>query len=71
MMKKTVLVLSDLSCQHCVKSVQKTLDNIAGVQRAEVSLDSAVVEGEVDPQVLIDAIVEAGYQARLADTPAK
>ncbi|MFZ7317233.1 cation transporter [Avibacterium avium] len=66
-MKTTVLALSDLSCQHCVKSVQKTLANIAGVQRAEVSLDKAIVEGNVDPQVLINAIVDAGYQASLAD----
>ncbi|AZI14567.1 cation transporter [Avibacterium paragallinarum] len=66
-MKTTVLALSELSCQHCVKSVQKVLEGIAGVQRAEVSLDKAIIEGEVDPQVLINAIVEAGYQARLAD----
>lgn len=66
-MKTTVLALSELSCQHCVKSVQKVLEGIASVQRAEVSLDKAIIEGEVDPQVLINAIVEAGYQARLAD----
>ncbi|MFQ1023592.1 cation transporter [Avibacterium paragallinarum] len=66
-MKTTVLALSELSCQHCVKSVQKVLEGITGVQRAEVSLDKAIIKGEVDPQVLINAIVEAGYQARLAD----
>ncbi|MFZ7186631.1 cation transporter [Avibacterium avium] len=70
-MKTTVLALSDLSCQHCVKSVQKTLDGISGVQSAEVSLDKAVVVGDVDPQVLINAIVEAGYQAHLADNSVK
>ncbi|MEE6076403.1 cation transporter [Avibacterium paragallinarum] len=70
-MKTTVLALSDLSCQDCVKSVQKTLDGISGVQSAEVSLDKAVVVGDVEPQVLINAIVEAGYQARLADNSAK
>ncbi|MFQ1047671.1 cation transporter [Avibacterium paragallinarum] len=66
-MKTTVLALSELSCQHCVKSVQKVLEGIAGVKRAEVSLDKATIEGEVDSQVLINAIVDAGYQARLAD----
>ncbi|MCW9709605.1 cation transporter [Avibacterium sp. 21-586] len=70
-MKEIVLTLSDLSCQHCVKSVQKTLDNIVGVHSAEVSLDKAVVVGDVEPQVLINAIVEAGYQAHLADHSAK
>ncbi|TID27168.1 heavy metal transport/detoxification protein, partial [Avibacterium paragallinarum] len=41
-MKTTVLALSELSCQHCVKSVQKVLEGIADVKRAEVSLDKAI-----------------------------
>ncbi|PJG84120.1 cation transporter [Caviibacterium pharyngocola] len=65
-MTTTVLALSELSCQHCVKSVKKTLDAIEGVTSAEVTLTSATVEGDVAPQVLIDAIIEAGYQAELA-----
>ncbi len=61
------LNLQDLSCQHCVKNVKQTLEKISGVERAEVSLTQATVIGEVSAQTLIDAIVDAGYQAQLAD----
>ncbi|TCP13331.1 copper chaperone CopZ [Bisgaardia hudsonensis] len=63
-----VLKLADLSCQHCVKSVKKTVDAIEGVEHSEVSLTEAIITGNVDAQVLIKAIVEAGYQAELADS---
>ncbi|WP_032092726.1 MULTISPECIES: cation transporter [Pasteurellaceae] len=65
-MTTTVLALSELSCQHCVKSVTKALQAIDGVQSADVTLERATVVGEVDPQVLIHAVQEAGYQAVLA-----
>ncbi|TCK69835.1 cation transporter [Lonepinella koalarum] len=61
------LNLQDLSCQHCVKNVKQTLEKISGVERADVSLTQATVIGDVPAQTLIDAIVEAGYQAQLAD----
>lgn len=44
-MKTTVLTLSELSCGHCVKRVQEVLSKIDGVEKAEVSLDKAVVVG--------------------------
>lgn len=70
-MKTIILTLGDLSCQHCVKSVQSALNAIEGVERAEVSLDKAIVVGNVDAQRLINAIVEAGYQASLSQDSAK
>ncbi|MDY4281255.1 MAG: heavy metal translocating P-type ATPase [[Pasteurella] mairii] len=70
-MKTTVLALSELSCGHCVKRVQEVLSKIDGVEKAEVSLDKAVVVTDRDPQVLIDAIVEAGYQAKLGEDSPK
>ncbi|VEG70614.1 cation-transporting ATPase [[Pasteurella] aerogenes] len=70
-MKTTVLTLSELSCGHCVKRVQEVLSKIDGVEKAEVSLDKAVVVSDRDPQVLIDAIVEAGYQAKLGEDSPK
>lgn len=62
-----ILKLGDLSCQHCVKSVKKILDSIDGVQSSEVTLTQAIVEGNIDSKILIDAIIEAGYQAELAN----
>lgn len=66
-MQKIHLALSDLSCQHCVKSVEKTLRAIEGVSDVQVSLTEATISSDLDPQVFIDAIIEAGYQAQLAD----
>ena len=62
----TVLALQDLSCQHCVKSVTNVLEKIEGVESAQVTLHFAKVVGEVAPQVLINAIIDAGYGAQLA-----
>ncbi|WP_032108942.1 cation transporter [Necropsobacter massiliensis] len=66
-MTTTVLALSELSCQHCVKSVTKALQAIDGVKSAEVTLERATVVGDVDPQVLINAVIDAGYKASLAN----
>lgn len=65
-MTVTILALQDLSCGHCVKSVTTVLEKISGVENAQVTLHFAKVVGNVDVQTLINAIVEAGYQAQLA-----
>lgn len=66
-MKTIMLNLQDLSCGHCVKNVKKILDSIEGVKSAEVELTFAKVTGNVDPQLLIEAIIEAGYGANLVE----
>lgn len=66
-MTTITLTLSDLSCGHCVKNVQKTLEAMEGVEKAEVTLDCAIIESHLDPEILINAIIEAGYQAKLAE----
>lgn len=70
-MKTTILTLGDLSCQHCVKSVQRILDSIEGVECAEVSLEQAIIVGDVEAQILINAIINAGYQASLSQYSTK
>ena len=64
------LNVEGMMCQNCVKHVTKALEGVAGVQKADVDLDakSAVVDltGDVDDQALIDAVVEAGYEAKIA-----
>ncbi len=66
-MKTTVLTLGDLTCGHCVARVKKTLEAIPGVESAEVTQDKAVIVADVEEQCLIQAIIDAGYQAKLAD----
>lgn len=64
-MSQITLDVKGMSCQHCVKAVTQALQNVAGVQEVDVSLDEAraTVTGDVDTAQLIDAIVEEGYEA--------
>lgn len=65
-MKTTILTLSELSCGHCVASTKKALEAVPGVESADVTLDKAVVVGDVDAHALIKAVADAGYKAELA-----
>ena len=62
------LTLSGLHCGNCVKSVEKALHEIPGVEKVSVTLSpqQAIVEGEVEAQTLIDAIDEIGFEAAIA-----
>jgi Cu+-exporting ATPase len=56
-----------MSCQHCVKRVTKVLEDLSGVENAEVSLDKNEASFLYDPGIIsIDqikaAINAAGYQ---------
>lgn len=65
-MAAIVLALKDLSCGHCIKSVTRVLEQIDEVESVLVTLHFAKIVGNVDTQVLIKAIVDAGYGAELA-----
>lgn len=62
------LTLSGLHCGNCVKSVEKALNEVPGVEKVSVTLSpqQAIVEGEVEAQTLIDAIDEIGFEATIA-----
>ena len=63
-----ILTLSGLHCGNCVKSVEKALNEVPGVEKVTVTLSpqQAIVEGEVEAQTLIDAIDEIGFEATIA-----
>lgn len=62
------LTLSGLHCGNCVKSVERALHEVPGVEKVSVTLSpqQAIVEGEVEAQTLIDAIDEIGFEATIA-----
>ena len=62
------LTLSGLHCGNCVKSVEKALNEVPGVEKVTVTLSpqQAIVEGEGEAQTLIDAIDEIGFEAAIA-----
>ena len=62
------LTLSGLHCGNCVKSVEKALNEVPGVEKVSVTLSpqQAIVEGKVEAQTLIDAIDDIGFEATIA-----
>ena len=61
----TTLKVTGMTCMHCVGAVKKALEQVPGVETADVSLDKAqaVVTGEADVQAMVAAIKEEGYSA--------
>ncbi|RMD80120.1 MAG: heavy metal-binding protein [Gammaproteobacteria bacterium] len=66
-MSQVVLKIQGMSCGHCVGAVRQALEGVAGVRQVEVRLEEgrALVEGEADPQALVAAVKEEGYEAEL------
>ena len=66
---KTVLKVTGMSCDHCVQSVTKALQNVSGVRSVSVSLEQGRAEVEhsedLPPQSLVDAVAKAGYSAEV------
>ena len=65
------LTLDGLSCGHCVKRVKESLEQRPDVERAEVTVESAVVTGSASADALIDTVKQAGYGAELSHPKAK
>jgi copper chaperone len=62
------LKIEGMSCMHCVKAVTDALSQVPGVTDVrEVSLEkgAATVEGSPEPEALVAAVKEAGYEAEV------
>lgn len=70
LMEKTLLV-EGMMCEKCVAHVKKTLERVEGVDEALVDLEGkkAVVRvgADVTDDALVDAVVEEGYEAQMAN----
>lgn len=66
-MSDTTLQITGMTCGHCAMSVTKALQQVPGVNAAEVDLaqGTAVVHGAAASEDLIAAVKKAGYQAAL------
>ena len=55
-----------MNCAGCVSSVEKALNGVSGVSSANVNFaeHTALVEGDVALQSLVDAVQSAGYDAQ-------
>ena len=67
-METAVVKVGGMSCQGCVKSVTKVLQDLPGIAQAEVSLErgeaSVVYDAaKVGRDAMLRAIDEAGFEA--------
>ena len=66
-MTQTQLIVSGMTCDHCVRHVTEAITKVTGVQSVNVKLAEgiAVIESDasLDLQVVKDAVVAAGYSA--------
>ena len=67
-MNKIELNITGMTCDHCKTGVTNALKSVPGVTDAQVDLKSgkAVIDGEANPQQLINAVQEEGYGAQVA-----
>ena len=64
-MKETTVNIGGMSCEHCVKRVKKTLDALAGISKADVTVGRAVAaydESKLSEDEIKKTIENAGYQ---------
>ncbi len=71
MQQTLTLKLVNMRCAGCVKSIETALSAVSGVKQATVNFAqrTAMVTGDVTPQVLIKAVQRAGYDATLMTGP--
>ncbi|WP_136690043.1 CopZ family metallochaperone [Halorhabdus amylolytica] len=59
------ITVTGMSCEHCEQTVTEALEDVAGVTSVSVDREAqqATVEGDADPDALVAAVEDAGYEA--------
>ncbi len=62
---ETQFYVTGMSCDGCVKKATEAVSKIQGYENAQFDLEAgtAVIEGEIDPQAVAQALTEVGYPA--------
>ncbi len=62
---KKIIHVEGMGCQNCVKHVTEALEELAGVEKADVKLETntatVTLTKAIEDEVLKSAIEEAGY----------
>jgi copper chaperone CopZ len=64
-MSTQTFTVTGMTCGHCVNSVTEEISEIKGVTSVVVELESGLVtveaESEIDRELVVAAVTEAGY----------
>ena len=66
----TTFSVDGMTCGGCSSAVTRALENAGFTATVDLQTNTAEVEGEPDPKAVIQAIEDAGFDARLADQSA-
>lgn len=62
---KKVIMIDGMSCNHCSKKVENTLNSLDNVIKTKVNLDKKqaiiTLDKDIDDSMIIDAINHLGY----------
>jgi copper chaperone CopZ len=66
-MRQEELAITGMTCDGCVRAVQRALSRVPGVTDVAVDLAKgrAVVDGDAAPEALVAALERAGYGVRI------
>ena len=65
-LQETTLTVPDVSCEHCVKTINKALGELSGVEAVQTDIPTKSVHFRYDPnqvsmQNIEDVLDDAGY----------
>lgn len=66
---KTELIVSDMTCNHCVQTITQAVQAIAPDAQVQADLPThrvTVQSGSAQAEAVLAAVLEADYDARLA-----
>lgn len=68
-MEQITLKVEGMSCGHCVKAVESSVEELAGVTAVKVDLENGLVdiafnEGEVSVEAIKETIDDQGYDVK-------
>jgi mercuric reductase len=66
------IAIEGMTCDHCTVTIEQALARVPGVERAVVSFPekrASVEAAQVDPQILMRAVEQAGYRAQGVEPP--
>ena len=66
-MENQVIKVMGISCDHCVQTITKAVEELNGVSRVQVDLEKNLVtvgfeETQTDLTAISDKIIEAGFE---------
>lgn len=63
-----IFKVKGMTCSHCKANVEKAIRSLEGVSSVNIDIDKGTAEvlGDVDPDQVIDAVKNAGYECKLS-----